>query len=105
MLLVAGISGAIIYYTVDVCTLKEFNCLSAVVDCTCAVVFDVGMYFDGTRLSRLVTIAGERITFLQAMQVIFGNYFLAMLTPGAAGGAVSASDVSRGECLLAKLPY
>lgn len=89
LLLVAGISGAIIYYTVDVYTLKNLTAFQPWSIALALLFLTIGMYFDGTRLSRLVTIAGERITFLQAMQVIFGNYFLAMLTPGAAGGAVA----------------
>ena len=47
------------------------------------------MFFDGSRLMHLVKISNERITLYQAVQVIFGNYFLALLTPGATGGAVA----------------
>ena len=47
------------------------------------------MFFDGSRLMHLVRISNERITLYQAVQVIFGNYFLALLTPGATGGAVA----------------
>jgi len=54
-----------------------------------AALMALGMYFDGTRLLHLVHIAGQRITLLEAVQVIFSNYFLALLTPGAAGGAVA----------------
>ena len=89
LLLVGGISGAIIYYTVDIHTFKNLTAFQPWSIMLALLFLTIGMYFDGTRLTRLVTIAGERITFLQAMQVIFGNYFLAMLTPGAAGGAVA----------------
>ena len=37
----------------------------------------------------LFDISNEKITLYQAVQVIFGNYFLALLTPGATGGAVA----------------
>lgn len=37
----------------------------------------------------LVKISDEKITLYQAVQVVFGNYFLALLTPGATGGAVA----------------
>lgn len=37
----------------------------------------------------LVKISNEHITLYEAVQVIFGNYFLALLTPGATGGAVA----------------
>lgn len=33
----------------------------------------------------LVKISDEKITLYQAVQVVFGNYFLALLTPGATG--------------------
>ncbi|MFC2468678.1 MAG: YbhN family protein, partial [Negativicutes bacterium] len=36
-----------------------------------------------------VHISRENITLSQAVQVVFGNYFLALLTPGATGGAVA----------------
>ena len=49
----------------------------------------VGLFFDGSRLMHLVKISNERITLYEAVQVIFGNYFLALLTPGATGGAVA----------------
>ena len=37
----------------------------------------------------LVRISNEKISLFQAVQVIFGNSFLALLTPGATGGAVA----------------
>ena len=48
----------------------------------------IGMYFDAVRLIRLSRIAGESIGMSAALRVVFGNYFAALLTPGAAGGAV-----------------
>lgn len=89
ILLVAAISGSIIYFTIDIHTLKNLNAFQPWSIIWALLCLAIGMYFDGTRLTRLVAIAGERITFSQALQVIFGNYFLAMLTPGAAGGAVA----------------
>ncbi len=89
ILLVGGISAAVIYFTVDIDTLGSLGAfkpwsLAAVVVCLA-----VGMYFDGTRLLHLVRISGQRITLGQAVQVIFSNYFAALLTPGATGGAVA----------------
>lgn len=87
--IIGGVSGAVIYYTVDVHTLQY---LAAFRWQTLAVMLSflaVGLFFDGTRLWHLVRAAGERITFVEALQVVFGNYFLALLTPGATGGAVA----------------
>lgn len=87
--LVGGISGAVIYFTLDVHTLRYLTAFQPWSLAVVAVLMAVGMYFDGTRLLHLVHIAGQRITLLQAVQVIFSNYFAALLTPGAAGGAVA----------------
>ena len=89
ILLVVLISGTVIYTTVDINTLKnitEFQTWSVAL----AIGFiGFGMFFDGSRLMHLVRISNERITRYQAIQVIFGNYFLALLTPGVTGGAVA----------------
>jgi glycosyltransferase 2 family protein len=87
--LVAGISGAVIYFTLDVHTLRHLTAFQPWSLALVAGLMALGMYFDGTRLLHLVHIAGQRISLLEAVQVIFSNYFLALLTPGAAGGAVA----------------
>ncbi|MDU2065884.1 MAG: lysylphosphatidylglycerol synthase transmembrane domain-containing protein [Sporomusaceae bacterium] len=87
ILLVAGISGTVIYFTVDIHTLKHFDVFKPWTILLVLFVWSVGMFFDGTRLMHLVRISGESISLIQAVQVIFSNYFLALLTPGAAGGA------------------
>ncbi len=86
--LVLIISGVVIYSTVDINTLKnlgEFKWWSIAL-----AIFAVGLglFFDGSRLMHLVKISNESITLYEAVQVIFGNYFLALLTPGATGGAL-----------------
>ena len=89
LLLVFIISGAVIYSTVDIHTLTNltaFQPWSIVLALFCV---SLGLTLDGTRLMRLVKISGEHITLGQAVQVVFGNYFLALLTPGATGGAVA----------------
>ena len=89
ILLVLGISGIVIYTTVDIHTLRnitQFHWWSVVL---AVLAVSLGMFFDGSRLMHLVKISNERITLYQAVQVIFGNYFLALLTPGATGGAVA----------------
>ena len=85
-ILVVGISTAVIYTTVDINTLQNLNQFQpwSLALALCAIA--LGMFFDGSRLMHLVRISNERITLYQAVQVIFGNYFLALLTPGATGG-------------------
>jgi uncharacterized protein (TIRG00374 family) len=87
--LVVAISGVVIYSTVDINTLKnitEFKWWSVALAIVCV---SIGLTLDGTRLMHLVHISKENITLGQAVQVVFGNYFLALLTPGATGGAVA----------------
>lgn len=89
ILFVLGISIAVIYTTVDINTisnLTKFHGWSLLLALFFALL---GMFFDGSRLMHLVKISGEKITLYEAVQVIFGNYFLALLTPGAMGGAVA----------------
>ncbi len=87
ILFVAVISGTVIYFTVDIHTLSSLNFFKPHVLLLVLLFLVIGMFFDGLRLMHLVRISGETINFMQAVQVVFGNYFLALLTPGAAGGA------------------
>ncbi len=89
VLLVLGISGTVIYTTVDIHTLQSIDRFHAWSLALAVFAVSLGMFFDGSRLMHLVRISHENITLYQAVQVIFGNYFLALLTPGATGGAVA----------------
>jgi uncharacterized protein (TIRG00374 family) len=89
ILLVAGISSIVIYFTVDIHTLRHLNSFQPWSLVAALMLLVIGLYFDGTRLMHLVYISGEKIRLVEAVQVVFGNYFLALLTPGAAGGAVA----------------
>ena len=89
ILLVIVISGTVIYTTVDINTLKNLNRFKSWSIALALFAVSLGLFFDGSRLMHLVKISGEKITLYQAVQVIFGNYFLALLTPGATGGAVA----------------
>ncbi len=89
ILLVGGISAAVIYFTLDIETFSHLGAFRPWSLAAVCVLMVIGMYFDGTRLLHLVRISGQRITLGQAVQVIFSNYFAALLTPGATGGAVA----------------
>ena len=89
LVLVAGISSIVIYFTVDIHTLRHLNRFQPWSLFIAFILLIIGLYFDGIRLMHLVTISGEKIRLIEAVQVVFGNYFLALLTPGAAGGAVA----------------
>lgn len=89
ILLLAIISGSVILFTVDINTLQNLTSFKPWSIVLSICVLAIGLLLDGTRLMHLVKISDEHITFSQAMQVVFGNYFLALLTPGATGGAVA----------------
>lgn len=94
-LLLVLISGATIYWTIDLeslSSLKSFNVSSLGLALLCLTL---GMYFDGLRLQRLVRMGGYKLPLIAVLRVIFGNYFMAMLTPGASGGAVAQALILR----------
>lgn len=88
-ILVVGISGAVIYFTVDINTLANLTVFQPWSIALAIFFVGIGMFLDGTRLMHLVNISNEKIRLIEAVQVVFGNYFAALLTPGATGGAVA----------------
>ena len=94
-LLLLLVSGITIYFTIDLdslATLGTFNLTSLLL---AIVALALGMYFDGLRLQRLVRMGGYNLSLIAILRVIFGNYFMAMLTPGASGGAVAQALILR----------
>ena len=94
-LLLIIVSGITIYFTIDIeslATLGTFNLSSLGL---AALALTLGMYFDGLRLQRLVRMGGYSLSLVAILRVIFGNYFMAMLTPGASGGAVAQALILR----------
>ncbi len=89
VVLVLGISGAVIYFTMDIHTLTNLTIFKPWSLVLAIAFVAVGLFLDGSRLMHLVHISDENITLSEAVQVVFGNYFLALLTPGATGGAVA----------------
>lgn len=87
--LVLLISGLVIYFTVDINTLASLNVFRPMGIFLALVSISIGLLLDGTRLMHILSVSGERVSLREAMQVVFGNYFLALLTPGATGGAVA----------------
>lgn len=83
------ISGAVIYFTVDINTLTNLHVFQPWSVGLAVLAVIIGLILDGTRLMHMVKISGEHITLKQSVQVVFGNYFLAMLGPGAAAGAIA----------------
>ncbi|WP_298695906.1 flippase-like domain-containing protein, partial [uncultured Veillonella sp.] len=82
-LLLLAVSIGIIYYTIDLDALKTISSFNSISLLLALVALIVGMYFDGLRLQRLVKIGGYKLSIKAVLRVIFSNYFMAMLTPGA----------------------
>jgi hypothetical protein len=83
------ISATVIYYTFDIRTLDyltifEPKCILLALSCLA-----VGLFFDGLRLITLADITDERLSLRQIVNVVLSNYFLALVTPGASGGAIA----------------
>ena len=96
---VALVSGIVIYTTVDINTLRNITVFKPWSIALAIMSVGLGLVLDGTRLMHLVRISDEHITLKQAVQVVFGNYFLALLTPGSVGGAVAQQAYRRARRL------
>ena len=86
--LVVAVSAIVLYYTVDVETFRRLADFHPASLLGVILLIAAGMYFDALRLQRLSSVAGRHVLLGAAMRVVFGNYFMALLTPGASGGAV-----------------
>ena len=83
------ISVAVIYFTFDIRALEYLTmfkpqCILLALGCLA-----VGLFFDGLRLITLADVTGANLTLKQVVNVVLSNYFLALVTPGASGGAIA----------------
>ena len=86
---VLAISAAVIYFTFDIRALDYLTMFSSW-SVLCALgSLAIGLFFDGTRLMTLTRITGEDLPLPDVVKVVLSNYFLAVLTPGATGGAIA----------------
>ncbi len=89
ILLVIVISCCAIYYTVDISTFRHLLAFKPWSIAAAIFCVALGLFLDGMRLFELIHISHEKISYSNAAKVVFGNYFLALLTPGFSGGAVA----------------
>lgn len=95
LVIIIAVTFCTVYFTFDLSTWRAFSYFSAKNILAAFLVWGIGMYFDGRRLQRLVAMNGYRVSMVGILQVIFGNYFLGLLTPGASGGAVAQVMILR----------
>ena len=86
---VLAISVAVVYFTFDIRAIKyltmfEPKCILLALACLC-----IGLLFDGLRLITLADVTDEKLSLRQVVNVVLSNYFLALVTPGASGGAIA----------------
>ncbi|MBO5244958.1 MAG: flippase-like domain-containing protein [Selenomonadales bacterium] len=89
LLFVVVISVGVIYFTVDINTVTNLTMFRPWAIGLAFISLAIGLLFDGLRLIHMVGISHGKITLKQTMPVVFGNYFLALITPGATGGALA----------------
>ncbi|MPM39958.1 hypothetical protein SDC9_86595 [bioreactor metagenome] len=82
-------SCAVIYFTFDIQALEYLTIFEPWSVAAVLGVLFVGLFFDGTRLINLTKASGEKLSIGDAVNVVLSNYFLALITPGASGGAVA----------------
>ena len=83
------ISAAVIYFTFDIRALEYLTMFEPWCIAAAFGILGLGLVFDGLRLMTLAEVTDEKLTIRQVINVVLSNYFLALVTPGASGGAVA----------------
>ena len=83
------ISAAVIYFTFDIRALDYLSMFKPTSILFALGMLCLGLFFDAARLVTLTKIADEKLDYEHVWNVVLSNYFLALLTPGASGGAVA----------------
>ena len=86
---VIAISAAVIYFTFDIRALEYLTMFEPWCIAAAFGILGLGLVFDGLRLMTLAAVTDEKLTTRQVVNVVLSNYFLALVTPGASGGAVA----------------
>lgn len=86
---VLAISVGVIYFTFDIRTLEYLTMFQPSCILMALGILAVGLLFDGLRLITLARVTDEKLTLKQIVNVVLSNYFLALVTPGASGGAIA----------------
>lgn len=89
MIIILLVTAGVVYITFDSQMIDNLKALKLWSIFAVGGLLTAGMYFDGVRLKQMVKMADEHITLTQAMEVVFSNYFLALMTPGATGGPIA----------------
>lgn len=83
------ISAAVIYFTFDIRAIEYLALFEPVYILLALGSLSLGLFFDCVRLTTLAKITDEKLSLKQVINVVLSNYFLALVTPGASGGAIA----------------
>lgn len=83
------ISVAVVYFTFDIRALSYLSMFKSSCILLALGSLAVGLIFDGMRLVTLANVADSKLSYKNVINVVLSNYFLALVTPGASGGAIA----------------
>lgn len=83
------VSVAVIYFTFDSRALEYLKLFEPQCILLALGSLLLGLFFDGLRLITLANVTEAKLSFRQVVNVVLSNYFLALFTPGASGGAIA----------------
>ena len=86
---VTAISVAVVYFTFDMQAIQYLTMFEPWCILAAFGLLALGLVFDGLRLITLAEITDSKLTLKEVTNVVLSNYFLALVTPGASGGAVA----------------
>ena len=86
---VVCVSAGVIYFTFDRRALDYLTTFRPQYALLALFLLGVGLFFDGTRLITLTHLSDEKMDYKHVFNVVFSNYFLALLTPGQGGGGIA----------------
>ena len=87
--IVTLISAAVIYFTFDIRAIRHLTLFKWWSVLLAFGSLAIGLTFDGMRLVTLARITGADLPLHHVVKVVLSNYFLALVTPGASGGAIA----------------
>jgi uncharacterized protein (TIRG00374 family) len=86
---VVCVSVGVIYFTFDRRALDYLMTFKVQYALLALGTLSIGLFFDASRLITLTHLSDEKMDYKHVFNVVFSNYFLALLTPGQGGGGIA----------------
>lgn len=84
-----GVTGGILFYVVDLDSLKNFTNIHLGYLFLAIFVAALGIWIDANRLVQMAKLTGDSLSQNQSLQVVLGNYCFSFFTPAASGGPIA----------------